>query len=173
MVFTAGTLGRGTSTSSDSNEAASRLLAALAASRSATPNHQQESDAPNSNPNAEPSFSLPPLPSVPPAAAYPDWIPDWNAVPAEAGLALASILGGIQPAYFGESDSANQDILFEDLGGTLSAMDVELDWDSLEKSMKAAEKQQGAEAQGMDSGVAGMSEAPTGAGEWQGFFAQK
>lgn len=180
MVFTAGTLGRGPNASSDTNEAAQRLLAALAASRSATPNHQQESTGPthhsHSNSNAEPTFSLPPLPNLPPAApdtsSYPAQLPDWSSVPAEAGLALASILGGIQPAYFGESESANQGILFEDLGGALSAMDVELDWDGLEKSMKAAEMQQPQQQQGLDSGVAGMG-GPFSATEWQGYFAQK
>lgn len=177
MVFTAGTLGRGLTTASDSNEAAQRLLAALAASRSVTPNHQQESTAPNPNStsNAEPTFSLPPLPNLPPAvpsSSYPAQLLDWASVPTEAGLALASILGGIQPAYFGESESASQGLLFEDLGGTLSAMDVELDWDGLEKSMKAAEMQQQQQQQGMDSGVAGMG-GSFSATEWQGYFAQK
>ncbi|ORY88171.1 hypothetical protein BCR35DRAFT_302110 [Leucosporidium creatinivorum] len=179
MVFTAGTLGRQGGFPVESQEAAGRLLSVLAASRSATPNRQQqESTAPK--PTAEPTFSLPPLPNLPPTApptayAAPP-LPDWSSVPPEAGLALASILGGIQPAYFGESESASQGILFEDLGGSLSAMDVEVDWDDLEKSMKAAEmqqqQQQGVEAQGLDSGVAGMS-GPFSASEWQGYFAQK
>ena len=79
----------------------------------------------------------------------------------EAGLALASILGGIQPAYFGGPESETQGIMFEDLGGSLSAMDIEVDWDGLEKSMRAAEEQAG----GGHSGFTGA--------DWQSYFGQQ
>lgn len=146
-----------------------RLLAVLA------PRGEQEAAVQEEGAGEGGTFALPPLPA--PATTAPPTV-----IPPEAGLALASILSGIQPSYFGDvadpststssashySLSSNDggvaaggasNILFEDLGGSLSAMDVEVDWEGLERSMREAE-----EGGGGAPGVASVEE------QWQGYF---
>lgn len=141
-ILAAGTLGQVKPNSSDSPEASADLP-------------QLATTAPSPQSNDIQTLNLPPLPDL--QATTTDFTASLYGGSPEAGLALASILGGIQPSYFGGPESETQGIMFEDLGGSLSAMDVEVDWDGLEKSMRAAEE-------------AGGQQSVFNGAEWQGYF---
>lgn len=86
--------------------------------------------APNASPNAEPQFDLP---SIFSNSSSGPAMNDVRGIAAdnEPGLALASILGGISPSYFGG------DLGFFDgmWSGGEGVEGMAVDWDSLEKSM--------------------------------------
>lgn len=139
------------------------------------------------------SLQLPPLPVLPQQQSSSSSSSHQEAAPNNPGLALASILSGIQPAYFGNdatpsfntmtsgnpflpssSSSDGGGMVFDpndsDLGGTLSAMDVEVDWEGLERSMREAEEIT-ALVGGGGGGGQGMAGGGRVGGEWQGYFA--